>query len=151
MIFDRTQQDVDNAIRIRAEKVQTGLSLSEKEIEILERGTMTINTINRIEEAQDALKNIFNDMGYWNTPTSNKHWNGDEIFTKEDFERIVKNLGVLKNAFFVFANTPETPKARYDYESLNAIEKILNDLDLMINDVKSHYRECGTFECGGDI
>ena len=33
-------------------------------------------------------------------------------------------------------------------DDINALEKILFDLDVMINDVKSHYRECGTFESG---
>ena len=32
--------------------------------------------------------------------------------------------------------------------TLNDVEKILYDLDVMINNVKSHYRECGTFESG---
>ena len=35
-----------------------------------------------------------------------------------------------------------------DLSSINALEKILHDLDVMINDVKSHYRQCGAFECG---
>lgn len=151
MIFNRTVEDVNNAIKIRTEKVQNGLSLSQEDVEILERGTITINTLNRIEEAQDTLKSTFNDMGYWNTPISNKHWIENDIFSKDDFERIVENLNVLKNAFFVHSNTPNTPNAEYHFENINAIEKILSDLDVMINDVKSHYRWCGTFNCGENI
>lgn len=151
MIFNRTVEDVNNAIKIRTEKVQKGLSLSQEDVEILERGTITINTLNRIEEAQDTLKSTFNDMGYWNTPILNKHWIENDIFNKDDFERIVENLNVLKNAFFVHSNTPNTPNAEYHFENINAIEKILSDLDVMINDVKSHYRWCGTFNCGENI
>ena len=53
MIFDRTQNDVDTAIRLRREKVQTFQELTESEIVILEKGTLTINTLNRIESKQE--------------------------------------------------------------------------------------------------
>ena len=74
MIFDRTQNDVDTAIRLRNEKAKTFQELTESEIAILEKGTMTINTLNRIENKQEELKNLFNEMGYWNTPMTNKVW-----------------------------------------------------------------------------
>ena len=148
MIFNRTKQDVDDAIKIRAEKVQKGLELTEEDAEILEKGTMTIKTLNRIEEKQDMLKLLINDMGYWNTPISNKVWVETDIFTDADFRRIVNNLKMLREAFFVYSNTPKTPNETYHFETINSIEKILNDLDIMINDVKSHYRNCGTFNCG---
>jgi hypothetical protein len=150
MIFDRTQSDVDAAIRLRNEKVKIFQELTEEDVEILERGTLTTNTINRIEQKQDDLKNLFNGMGYFNTNIQNKSWDFDEIFYGYDFERIVNNTNILKNAFFVYSGTPQTPSPSYDYKTFNDLEKILYDLDVMINDVKSHYRECGTFECGGN-
>jgi hypothetical protein len=68
----------------------------------------------------------------------------------DEFERILKNTDALRDAFFVFSETPPTPPVSFHYEDINALEKILHDLDVMINDVKTHYRECGTFECGED-
>ena len=151
MIFDRTQNDVDTAIRLRAEKVQTFQELTESEIATLEKGTLTINTLNRIESKQEELKNLFNDMGYWNTPITNKQWTENDIFDnngEKDFQRILDNTNILRNAFFVYKGTPNTPPISYHWQDINALEKILYDLDVMINDVKSHYRECGTFESG---
>ena len=58
MIFDRTQNDVDTAILIRSEKVQNFETLTESEIATLEKGTLTINTLNRIENKQSELKNL---------------------------------------------------------------------------------------------
>ena len=150
MIFDRTQNDVDTAIRIRAEKVQTFAELTDADVTALERGTITINTLNRVEEKQEELKNIFNDMGYWNTPIINKAWDATQIFDVDDLERIFSNTEVLKQAFYEYKSTPKTPTARYHYQNINDIEKILYDLDKMIEDVKSRFRECGTFECGED-
>ena len=148
MIFDRTQNDVSAAISLRHDKVQKFQALTESEIAILEKGTMTINTLNRIENKQEELKNLFNDMGYWNTPITNKVWGENDIFNVDDFQRILDNTNVLRQAFFVYKNTPNTPPVSYHYNDINALEKILYDLDVMINDVKSRYKRCGTFRCG---
>lgn len=151
MIFDRTQNDVDTAIILRREKVQTFQELTESEIAILERGTITYNTLNRIENKQEELKNLFNDMGYWNTPIINKLWGENDIFNIDEFQRIIDNTNMLRQAFFVYKDTPNTPPISYHWQDINALEKILYDLDVMINDVKSLYRECGTFESGEQI
>lgn len=149
MITDRTQNDIDNALKIRNDKVKTFQTLTDDDITTLERGTMTINTLNRIEEKQGELKNLFNGIGYWNTPTKNKtDWTYTDIFTEEDFRRIIDNENILRNAFFTYKDTPGTPNISFHYEDINSLEKILVDLDVMINDVKSNYRECGNFECG---
>jgi hypothetical protein len=148
MIFDRTQNDVDTAILLRDTKVKKFETLTESEIATLEKGTLTINTLNRIENKQEELKNLFNDMGYWNTPIINKTWGENDIFNADDFQRILDNTNVLRRAFFVYKNTPNTPPISYHYNDINDLEKILYNLDVMINDVKSNYRECGTFESG---
>jgi hypothetical protein len=75
-------------------------------------------------------------------------WSENEIFDFDNFKRIIENITTLRGAFFVYKNTPLTPMPRYRWQDINAIEKILNDLDVMINDVKSNYRYCGEFECG---
>ena len=148
MIYDRTKSDVDAALSIRADYVQKNAELTAEQVEQLERGTITINTLNRIENKQKSLKSLFNDMGYWNTPTTNKEWQYTDIFDEVNFQRIIDNLDILCNAFFVFTSTPKTPPVSYHYEDINSLEKILFDLDVMINDVKSRYRRCGTFRCG---
>ena len=149
MIFDRTQNDVDTAIFLRNTKVKKFEALSESDINYLERGTMTINTLNRIENKQEELKNLFNDMGYWNTPISTRQWAYTDIFKGTQFDRILYNLEILREAFFVYETTPNMPDNNYrKYQTINDVEEILHDLDVMINDVKSHYRECGTFESG---
>lgn len=148
MIFDRTQNDVDTAIILRREKVQKFQELTEKEILTLEKGTITINTLNRIENKQAELKALFTEMGYWNTPTTNKVWDATQIFNGDEFQRIIDNTNILRNAFFVYKDTPNTPPVSYHFEDINSLEKILYDLDVMINDVKSRYKRCGTFRCG---
>lgn len=148
MIFDRTQVDIDTAKQIRREKVQAFQSLTESDISTLERGMITINTLNRIEGKQEELKNLLVEIGYWNADVSAKLWVAEDIFNVDDFRRIINNINILRNAFFVYRGTPNTPPVSYHYNDINALEKILHDIDVMINDVKSNYRECGAYECG---
>ena len=148
MITNRTQYDVDTAILIRNTKVKKFETLTESDINYLERGTITINTLNRIENKQEELKNLFNEIGYWNTPITNKTWGENNIFNVDEFQRILDNTNILRQAFFVYKATPNTPPISYYWDDINSLEKILFDLDVMINDVKSNYRECGTFESG---
>ena len=149
MIVDRTSEDVRQSKLIINTKIKKFIALSESELETLERGTMTINTLNRIENKQTELKVMLNSMGYWDTPTQNKEWSLSHIFDVADFQRIINNTDILRNGFYTFASTPKTPLPKYHFSNINDLEKILYDLEIMIEDVKSHYRECGNFECGG--
>lgn len=148
MIFDRVQSDVDAAILLRDTKVKNFEELTESEIATIEKGTITYNTLNRIENKQEELKNLFNDMGYWNTPITNKVWGENDIFNVDEFQRIINNTNVLRQAFFVYKATPNTPPVSYHWQDMNALEKILYDLDVMINNIKDNYKFCGEFECG---
>lgn len=149
MITDRTIEDVQNAARIRDEKIKIFQELTEDDIETLERGMMTVNTLNRIEKKQAELKELLKGMGYWSKGIVNKtDRTNTDIFYKEDFKRIIDNENILKQAFFVYKDTPNTPDISFGYEEINALEKILEDLENMIKDVKKSYRECGMTESG---
>ena len=160
MIFDRTQNDVDTARVLRNEKVKFDpitmqpINLDEltpTELATLNKGTFNYTDLNRIEDKQAELKGLLNAMGYWNTDIINKTWAYTEIFYQEEFQRILDNVQILRDAFFVYSTTPGTPILKYHFETINSIEKILEDLDTMEDDIKALYRECGNFECGGDL
>ena len=127
MIFDRTQNDVDTARIIRNEKVKfdpitmqpTNLDeLTPTELETLTKGTFNYTDLNRIETKQEELKNLFNEMGYWNTPIINKTWTENDIFNVDEFQRILDNTNVLRNAFFVYKATPNTPPISYHWQDI---------------------------------
>lgn len=151
MIFNRTKSDVENALKIRDTKIKTFQNLTDDDIVFLERGFFTLNTIKRIQEKQENLKGLFAEMGYYNTPIIIKIFDDTMFFSEADFQQLIDNVNVLKNAFFSFSDTPKTPPISYHYEDINALEKILYDLDVMINYVKSLYIECGNVECGETV
>lgn len=148
MIFDRTQYDIDTAIALR-NKLGSGGELTDSEIAQIERGTLTINTLNRIEEKQSELKNLFEADAYFVGDITNRVWTYTDYFLQSDFDRILDNLDKLRKAYFVYKSTPNVSNKNFtQYKTINEVEHILNDLDLMISDVKSHYRECGDVICG---
>ena len=147
MIFDRKKSDVDSKTLI-VNKVEKNISISDEEINTLEKGTLTINTLNRIENKQSELFSLLSDIGYYAPQIVTKTWTYDDLFTSDEFERVVKNTEILRNASLIYKNTPITPIADYYFENLNAIEKILYDIENMTNEIKSLFLECGTFECG---
>lgn len=147
MVFDRTLSDVRNAADIRKTKVQKGEALTEADISALERGTLSLNTLNRVELKQAELAEILTGMGYYIT-IQNREWNENDIFTESDFARIVDNNAKLRESFYVYADSPMDAVAAYHFEELNALERILYDLERMIEYTKSHYRICGIYNCG---
>ena len=147
MIFDRTQEDVDTAVRLRNEKVKEFKNLTSEEINTLERGTITINTLNRIENKQQEIKELFSNIAI-NVDIQNKVWDGTEIFDKANFERILKNLNILVENFCVYKNTPSVPRVSYHFEDINSIEKILFDLEELYNKALKSFIYCGISYCG---
>jgi hypothetical protein len=147
VIFDRTQEDVDTAISLRNQKVKKFENLTSEEINTLERGTITINTLNRVENKQMELENLFSQLSI-NVNIENKNWEQTQIFDRAEFQRILDNLNVLTKSFCVYSNTPNIPEISYNYNDINAIEKILFDLEELYNKALKSFIYCGTTYCG---
>lgn len=147
MIFDRTQNDVDTAISLRNKKVKEFESLTSEEINTLERGTITINTLNRIENKQKEISELFSQLSI-SVNIKNRNWEENQIFNSVEFQRILDNLNVLVKSFCVYSDTPNIPKISYYFEDINAIEKILFDLEDLYNKALKSFVYCGTLYCG---
>jgi hypothetical protein len=76
-------------------------------------------------------------------------WDFSAIFKQEDFDRILTNEQKLKDAFFIYPDTPNVSSNNYRlFSVINEVEKILADIEKMTDDVKSNYRICGVAVCG---
>lgn len=133
MIFDRTQNDVDAAITLRREKVQAFQELTESEIATLEKGMLTINTLNRIESKISELNSLLEMLGYIPLDIVIKNWGYTDIFSVDEFNRIIANVGMLRAAIPVMKDTPDMPLAEYYFSNVNDLEKILHDIDFLLN------------------
>ena len=149
MIYDRTEADVLSAKQIIENKVKFFLDLTEQELETLSRGTITTETLNRIEEKQKELHGLFKDALYFGEDMDSKTWEENkEIFKDADMEIIVKNGEILRKMFFVYSSTPQKANVNYTYQNLNDIERLLFDLYSMYSFMVDNLKECDTFWCG---
>ena len=149
MVYDRTIEDVNEAKRIAEEVIKAFQTPTQTQLDILERGMLTVTAINRIESKQEEIRQRLNEAGYYDNLGSNQtDWVAYDSFMQEDLQRLADNCKSLRNSFFVYADTPEPPKPIYHFEEINKMEKILVDLESAIQDMVSRYRECGTFNSG---
>ncbi len=148
MITDRTGTDAETAALLRL-KVQSGQTLTSTENQAYERGICSVTMLNRIENAQKNLAEALISAGYM-IRIQNKTWTENDILYRADYNRILQNLDVLKNAFTVYASTPGNPGFLYGWKEANEAEKILSDLDSAVSDMKQNYKLCGKAKCGGD-
>lgn len=150
MITDRTAADVDTAKEVleRVKYISPFPALTDEEKAILERGTYTKNSLNRVESKQKELAEILNCYRYMVQIENKTDWTETDVFTHQDYMRYLKNLDKLKQAFFIYQSTPTTPTYLFNYTNANDVEKILADIESMIDDMTDRFRECGTFQCG---
>ena len=148
MIFDRTQEHVERAKVLISEKVKQGQTLTDDDIAVLERGTLTINTLNRIEAKSKELHEKLNEATYYSGGIDTKEYTYNDIFIESDFQKMLDNLDVIVKSYYTKSDTPSIPSAQYHFENFNAIEKILYDIEEIYNSMLGKYRECGTFVSG---
>lgn len=150
-IYDRTQNDVINAKRIKEDKFLKGVSLSDSEKSIMKKGSLSLEDINRIEQNLYDIQTELMSVGYYaQIDKKIDIFDRESVLYKYQIVDWVKRVEALKVAFFPYSNTPSEPIAIYHYEEINKIEKILFDTQKRFEEMKSLFRECGDYECGGD-
>lgn len=149
-VFDRTASDVINAKKIKQEKFLNGIALSNNEKITIKKGSLSLEDINRIEQNLYDIQTDMIDIGYYIQMQKNFDiFNQESVFYKYQILDWVERVEALKKGFFPYNDTPSEPVAMYHYEEINKIEKILFDMHKRLKEIKSFFRECGNFECGG--
>ena len=138
-VYDRTEADVKNETN---------------------KGFINYTDFNRIEGDIAELETTLNAYGYILPVTlvNKTDWHAqgrltsgmDNIPTLAHMNRILYNIGVLRQTYRTYPDTPATPSTMEfaTYKTFNDIEKILYDLWLMLHDTEQYFRQCNTFACG---
>lgn len=123
LIFDRTNEDIINET---------------------DKAFISYIDLNRIEEACSYLASLLK------VSIMTKEWKIDEFRKTSEMERLRNNINLLENSYYKMPNTPKLPE-KITYTSIteaNNIEKILFDINTMIENVKAAVRFAGTFYAG---
>ena len=136
-IYDRTQADVDYA----REQLSKGINTREY------KGCFNPLDANRVENNTQYIADALNRLYYFNKITTINTWYKYGFIYSAHIERIINNINTLWKAYYTPTGSETLPTTLIHYEHANAIEKNLNLLKRMIDDMESSFRECGTFEC----
>ena len=134
-IFDRTDEDVAIAKATLAE----WKTRNESDTRPL-KGALNYQDLNRIEGNTLYLATELLAHGHHIDITVNVGWVQEDIPTKEDIDRIIHNADILGTAVHL---TIEPPTTMIGYEQVNIIEKILYEVDKVIERLGMTYRYSG--------
>jgi hypothetical protein len=153
LIYDRTAADVAEAKRIRA-KVQAGEPLTADEQTAYFaglRGSYNTSDQNRVEAAVVELSVTLNSYGYPNITVPHT-WVSGENTTAAQWAQYLANVQALVDAFYTLPDAPALPAAsdRLTRTGMNAIERLLADIDILIDWMEHSFRPCGSFACGSN-
>ena len=162
LVYDRTEDDVTSSAAIRSTYQALGnwSGLTTAERAQLERGTLTYNTLNRVESAVKLLATALTSAGYpveitpvlKGSKSEDREWQEGDIVRRAQWTIYLDNVQRLRDAYYTLAETGQLPKPedKLGYVGANTIEKVLADIDLLIDCMKSSYRRCGTFRAGNN-
>lgn len=148
LVYDRTAQDVETA------RTQRGTTLTPL------KGCYNITDLNRVESAVRTLAAALTAAGYpveitpvlKGSKAEDREWQEGDIVRWAQWTTYLDNVQALRDAYYTLAETGElpAPEDKLGYTGANTIEKILADIDRLIDCMKSSYRRCGTFRAGNN-
>lgn len=137
LITDRTQNDVEEAKRIRA-KLASGEVLTDAESAAYFaglRGCYNASDMNRVGNAVRYIADRLNAEGYGVVVHPRIGWTMKDIVRKSDWKAYLDEVQKLRYVLTLLPTTPEITDAMYDgidHIEANHIEQILVDLDTLI-------------------
>ena len=161
LIYDRTESDetASAAIRKSYQTLGNWSGLTDAERTQLERGTLTYNTLNRVEAAVKTLAAALTSAGYpvevtpvlKGSKSEDREWQEGDVLYRPQWMTYLDNVQRLRDAYYTLAETGAlpAPEDKLKYTGANTIEKVLADIDLLLDGMKSIYRRAGTFTAGG--
>ena len=148
-IFDRTQEDVEYAIRKIAEWIASDIN-SASIVGYDLKGCLNVSDINRIEGNISYLADQLRSYSY-PTDTSSKSWGITDMPNQSDITRIINNIKSLIDSFYQHPNAPALPGGMQGYNEVNSIEENLSLINGLIEAMVNSFRKSGTFKAGGSM
>lgn len=134
LIYDRTQTDVEYA-------------LNNPSSTSFLKGAYNYTDLNRIEQWCEYIESQLNLYNYNVSITTKTDWSMSDFPTKAEMKRIRDNVEKLKEAFIAFTNVPDSLE-KMTYQKANDLEKVLHELDTLINNMIASFYYSGTFYSG---
>ena len=98
--------------------------------------------LNRIEKWCKYLSEFLNNYNYFVSIEAKTDWSMLNFPTQSELERIRQNINRLQQAYFSFTQIPENLEYM-TWRKANDIEKILYEINTLLNNMISQFYHCG--------
>lgn len=135
LITDRTQADVEYAKSFQGKEWKHLTDEQKTEYLAGLKGAYSYTDFNRVEKAVEYLSDILNKSGYANRVETKTNWTAEDIQTKAEIQRYLKNIAELKDKYYSsIEGTMPTTETWLTVEGANYIEALLEDIhDITLN------------------
>lgn len=151
LITDRTQTDVDRVYALSKLGIagMTAAELAEYIAGL--KGAYNASDLNRVQAAMEYSADRLREYGYSVTLQPAPEWTRNDIPPQEQMAIYLDNLATLRGVLTVPQTTPEGPTDMEDlmWQDANDIERILADIDRLLDNMAAAWRHCGAAVCGG--
>lgn len=145
-IFDRTQEDVEFAVRKISEWIAYGKPTDVYDL----KGCLNVSDINRIEGNIAYLSERLGELAYLSSIFTKK-WTKDGLPTESDIQRIINNVHELINSYYQQSVAPTLPSKMLSYSDINSIEENLDLIKYLLDIMVSSFKKSGTFQSGSKM
>jgi len=106
--------------------------------------------LNRVGNAMYYIAERLRSFGYAITVNPRTNWTETDKVTVSEANLYLDNLRKLRAAFSMLPTTPNAPGGEkpFDVQEANDIEKILQDVEWLLNRMPFAFRHSGTFSAG---
>jgi hypothetical protein len=141
LIYDRTYEDIEEA----KQYVRDNVPFPNDNL----RYSWDYRALNRTEQAMEYVDSIFKELGYYKNMRFKTDWLNDEI-TREEANRYIENLKTLREFILMPSETPATPTSMngMTIERANNIEKIIFDINFVLEALQKNLIRSGVANCG---
>lgn len=152
LVYDRTTSDMEEALRVRNKILSLGLtSLTEAERTAWLGGmkaAYNYTDLNRVGEAVGYLRDELLTLDIQVTVSPKTDWTVNDTPSSVQMSTYLQNVETLRAALPSTTDITPTTMKWLTLEKMNAIEKILSDVNQMILNIQNAWFASGELCCG---
>jgi len=116
------------------------------------KGAYNVSDLNRVGAALNYLRDRLAEASYLSQVAfvAKTDWTATDVPTASDLFSYLRYVSIIREALAQYATTPATPSytGGLDYQEANDIERILLDVDMLINNMLAARYYCGELYSG---
>ena len=152
LITDRTQEDVNRVIYLRAKCWQDMTEEEQAEWSTELKGAYNVSDLNRVENAVRYLAEELRKLGYPTNLVIHAEWTKENKPNSEDLKRYFENVAKIRALLpAVYASTPDAPDndlSKFNHEKANDLEQILLDIEEICGKIVASWFYLGDINAG---